>query len=144
MIETPAVENSGNLSPNGKFLTYSSNESGKPELYATEFPGPGAKWQISNDGLTGGGASHFSAWSHDGKTLYYIDAGGGLIALPVESQTSFKAGVPRKIYSAPNGGVSEVAAAPDGRLLVLIPAGNQTITPANLIINWPAELKAKQ
>jgi hypothetical protein len=52
--------------------------------------------------------------------------------------------VPRKIYSPPNGGVSEVAAAPDGRLLVLIPAGNQTITPANLIINWPAELKGKQ
>ncbi|MGB8523997.1 MAG: protein kinase [Candidatus Acidiferrales bacterium] len=144
MIETPAVENSGSLSPNGKFLTYSSNESGKPELYATEFPGPGAKWQISNDGLTGGGASRFSAWSHDGKTLYYIDAGGGLIALPVESQTSFKAGVPRKIYSAPSGAVSEISAAPDGRLLVLVPAGNQTITPAAFVINWPAELKGKQ
>jgi hypothetical protein len=76
--------------------------------------------------------------------LYYVDAGGSVIAVPVESQSPFKAGVPRKVYSASTGPVSEVAAAPDGRLLVLVPAGNQTITPADLVINWPAELKAKQ
>lgn len=144
MIQTPAVENAGNLSPNGKLLTYSSNESGRPELYVTQFPGPGLKWQVSAQGLTGGLPVHYSAWSHDGKTLYYIDAGGGVIAVPIESQDPFKPGVPRKIYSAPSGAVSEISAAPDGRLLVLVPAGNQTITPAALVINWPAELKGKQ
>ncbi|HXN73485.1 MAG TPA: protein kinase [Candidatus Acidoferrales bacterium] len=144
IIQTPAVENAGVLSPDGKLLTYSSNESGKPELYVTGFPEPGQKWQISNQGLTGGTGARFSAWSPDGKTLYYIDAGGGVTAVPLENKGGFKAGVPKKIYSAPNGGVSEVSVAPDGRLLVLIPAGNQTITPAALVINWPAELKSKQ
>jgi serine/threonine protein kinase len=144
IIQTPAAENAGNLSPGGKLLTYSSNESGRAELYVTEFPGSGMKWQVSEQGLTSGIPVHFSAWSHDGKTLYYIDAGGGVIAVPVESQSPFKAGVPRKIYSAPTGAVSEITAAPDGRLLVLVPAGNQTITPAALVINWPAELKGKQ
>jgi eukaryotic-like serine/threonine-protein kinase len=144
IIQTPAIENAGNLAPSGRLLTYSSNETGRPELYVTEFPGPGMKWQVSAQGLTSGIPVHFSAWSHDGKTLYYIDAGGSVIALPIESQSRFKAGIPRKIYSAPSGGVSEIAAAPDGRLLVLVPAGNQTITPANLVINWPAELKGKQ
>ena len=144
MIQTPAVENAGNLSPSGKLLTYSSNESGRPELYVTQFPGPGPKWQVSAQGLTGGLPVHYSAWSHDGKTLYYIDAGGSVFAVPTESQDPFKPGVPKKIYSAPNGAVSEISAAPDGRLLVLVPAGNQTITPANLEINWPAELKGKQ
>jgi serine/threonine protein kinase len=140
MIQTPAVENAGSLSPNGKFLTYGSNESGRLELYVTEFPGPGQKRQISNQGLTSGIPVHFSAWGHDGKTLYYIDAGGSVIAVPIERQSPFKAGIPRKIYSAPNGPVSEIGAAPDGRLLVLVPAGNQTITPAALVINWPADL----
>jgi serine/threonine protein kinase/Tol biopolymer transport system component len=144
MIQTPAFENAGNLSPSGKLLTYSSNESGRPELYVTEFPGPGMKWQASDQGLTSGIPVHFSAWSHDGKTLYYIDAGGSVIAVPVESQSPFKAGVPKKVYSASTGPVSEITAAPDGRLLVLVPAGNQTITPAALVINWPAELKGKQ
>jgi eukaryotic-like serine/threonine-protein kinase len=144
IIQTPAVEDAGYLSPSGKLLTYSSNESGRPELYVTEFPVSGSKWQVSNQGLTSGIPIHFSAWSHDGKTLYYIDAGGSLIAVPIESQSPFKAGIPRKIYSAPAGPVSEVAAAPDGRLLLLVPAGNQTIPPAALVINWPAELKGKQ
>src|ERR1700735_1731648 len=144
MIQTPAVENAGKLSPNGKLLTYSSNESGRPELYVTEFPGAGRKWQVSAQGLTGGLPVHFSTWGHDGKTLYYIDAGGSVIAVPIEKQDPFKAGVPRKIYSATSGPVSEISAAPDGRLLVLVPAGNQTTTPAALIFNWPAELKGKQ
>jgi serine/threonine protein kinase len=144
MIQTPAIEYAGNLSRNGKLLTYSSNESGRQELYVTEFPGPGLKRQVSTQGLTGARAVHFSAWSHDGKTLYYIDAGGSVIAVPIESQSPFKAGVPRKIYSAPAGGVSEIAAAPDGRLLVLVPPGNQTKIPAALVINWPEEVKGKQ
>jgi eukaryotic-like serine/threonine-protein kinase len=144
MIQTPAVENAGHLSPNGKLLTYGSNESGRLELYVAEFPGPGMKWQISAQGLNSGIPVQFSAWSHDGKTLYYIDAGGSIIAVPIQSQSPFKPGIPRKIYSAPNGPVSEIAAAPDGRLLVLVPAGNQTITPAALEINWPVELKGKQ
>ena len=144
IIQTPFVEDAGNLSPNGKLLTYSSNESGRPELYVTEFPGAGRKWQVSAQGLTSGIPVHFSTWSHDGKTLYYIDAGGSVIAVPIESQDPFKPGVPRKIYSAASGPVSEISAAPDGRLLVLVPAGNQTITPAALVINWPEELKARQ
>lgn len=144
MIQTPAVENAGSLSPNGKLLTYSSNESGRAELYVTEFPGAGRKWQVSAQGLTGGLPVHFSAWGHDGKTLYYIDAAGSVIAVPIEKQDPFMPGMPRKIYSATSGPVSEISAAPDGRLLVLVPAGNQTITPAALVINWPAELKGKQ
>ena len=144
IVQTPFVEDAGNLSPNGKLLTYSSNESGRPELYVTEFPGAGRKWQVSAQGLTSGIPVHFSTWAHDGKTLYYIDAGGGVIAVPIESQDPFKPGVPRRIYSASSGPISEISAGPDGRLLVLVPAGNQTITPAALVINWPQELKARQ
>jgi serine/threonine protein kinase/Tol biopolymer transport system component len=139
LIQTTFAEYAGKLSPDGKLLTYASNESGRRELYVTEFPGPGQKWQISSQGI-GSGAVAFSAWSHDGKTLYYIDGSGSVMAVPIESQSPFKAGPAKKLYSSPGGPISEVMAAPDGRLMVLVPPGNQPVTPASLVINWPAEL----
>ena len=53
------------LSPDGRFLAYTSNESGRFEVYVQSFPGPGGKWQIST---AGGGEPH---WRADGKELYY-------------------------------------------------------------------------
>jgi len=140
LIQTPYAEYSGTLSPSGHLLTYASNESGRGELYVTEFPGPGQKWQVSNQGMSGTAGLRFSAWSHDGKMLFYIDGSGSVEAVPIESQAPFKIGAAKKIYTAPSGAVSEVVAAPDGRILVLVPPGNQPVTPASLVINWPAEL----
>ena len=144
LIQTPYAEYAGNLSPDGHLLTYASNESGRRELYVIEFPGAGQKWQVSNQGMSGASGLHFSAWSHDGKTLYYLDGSGGVMAVPIESQNPFKAGIGRKIYSVTNGAVSEVVASPDGRILVLVPAGNQAVTPASLVANWSAELNKQQ
>ena len=139
LVQTPAVEYAGNLSPDGHLLTYASNESGRPELYVTDFPDAKQKWQISSQGLSNVESIRFSAWSHDGKTLYYIDAGGSVIALPVETKNTFKAGPSKKIYSTSNG-VSEIAPAPDGRLLILTPVGVQTGTAASIVVNWPSAL----
>jgi hypothetical protein len=86
------------------------------------------------------GVVGFSAWSHDGKTLYYIDGSGSVMAVPVESQSPFKAGPAKKLYSSSGGPISEVAASPEGKLLVLVPPGNQPVTPASLVVNWSAEL----
>ncbi len=139
LVQTPAVEYAGNLSPDGHLLTYASNESGRLELYVTDFPDAKQKWQISSQGLSNAESIRFSAWSHDGKTLYYIDGGGSVLAVPVETKNTFKAGPSKKIYSTSNG-VSEIVPAPDGRLLVLTPVGVQTGTAASLVINWPGGL----
>ncbi len=139
LIQTTYAEYAGNLSPDGHFLTYASNESGRLELYVTQFPEAKLKWQVSSQGVSGGEPMRFSAWNHDGKTLYYIDGNGTVMAVPIESLNPFKVGPSRKIYSA-SAGVSEIAAAPDGRLLILTPVGTQTVTPASLVINWPAGL----
>jgi len=139
LIQTTYAEYSGKLSPDGHLLTYGSNESGRRELYVTEFPGPGQKFQISSQGVSSGIIA-FSAWSHDGKTLYYIDGTGSVMGVPIESQSPFKTGPAKKAYSSSGGPISEVIAAPDGRILVLVPPGNQPVTPASLVVNWSAEL----
>ncbi len=139
IIQTTFSEFAGKLSPDGKLLTYASNESGRRELYVTEFPGPGQKWQVSSQGMSSGSVG-FSAWSHDGKALYYVDGSGSVMAVPIESTSPFKTGPAKKLYSSAGGPISEVTAAPDGRLMVLVPPGSQPVTPASLVINWAAEL----
>ncbi len=139
LVQTTYAEYAGTLSPDGHFLTYASNESGRHELYVTQFPEGRLKWQVSSQGLSSGEPIRFSAWNHDGKTLYYIDGSGAVMAVPVENLNPFKVGPPRKIFSA-SAGVSEIVASPDGRLLALTPVGVQTAIPASLVLNWPAAL----
>ena len=67
----------GMLSPDGHWLSYTSSESGTPEVYVVPFRGGQAKWQVSsNSGI-------FNSWSHDGKELYYLDTSYSLFAVPV-------------------------------------------------------------
>jgi Tol biopolymer transport system component len=139
LVQTTSNEYAGNLSADGHFLTYASNETGRLELYVTQFPEGRLKWQVSSQGLSGGEPIRFSGWGHDGKTLYYIDGSGAVMAVPVESLNPFKVGAPRKIYSA-SAGVGEITASPDGRLLIMTPVGTQTVTPASLVVNWPSAL----
>jgi Tol biopolymer transport system component len=131
------------LSPDGRWLAYISNESGRGEVYVVPFPGPGGRWQISNNG-TGAGVLAITAsitWSRDGKLLYFRDATGALMAVDIQPQGSeFRSGLPKQIFTAP-GGVWPLDTAPDGRILVAILAEQQVSSPITLVLNWDAELK---
>ncbi len=85
LLHSPANETGAVLSPNGKWLAYRSDESGKDEVYVTAFPGPGGKWQISS----GGGSS--PSWSADGKQLYYA-SGDKLMLAPIQNVDTFEFG----------------------------------------------------
>src|SRR5579863_1185493 len=75
------------LSPDGHWLAYISNESGRGEVYVVPFPGQGGRWQISNNGTSAGTLiSAAIAWSHDGKQLFFRDAAGALMAVDVQTQ----------------------------------------------------------
>ena len=131
------------LSPDGRWLAYISNESGRGELYVVPFPRRGGRWQISNNGATiGGGLSLSGAtWSRDGKQLYFRDAAGALMAVEVQPQaTEFHSGLPRQIFTSP-GGVRPLDTAPDGRILVIVQADQGMSPPLTLVLNWDAELK---
>jgi serine/threonine-protein kinase len=65
LLDSPAGEYGGHISPDGRWMVYSSDESGRFEIYVRPFPGHGGKWQISADG---GGQPR---WSHDGTRLFF-------------------------------------------------------------------------
>jgi Tol biopolymer transport system component len=130
------------LSPDGRWLAYVSNESGRGEVYVIPFPGRGGRWQISSNGVgLGGVASLGLAWSRDGKQLYFRDAAGALMAVDVQLQPrEFHSGLPRQIFTAP-GGVRPIDAAPDGRILLMVQAEQEVSSPITLVLNWDAEMK---
>ena len=81
-LVTPFFEGDPTFSPDGHWLVYVSNESGRPEVYVQPFPGPGGKWQISTEGGTE------PAWNRNGREMFYR-SGNKMMALDVATQPAF-------------------------------------------------------
>jgi serine/threonine protein kinase len=86
------VEIYGQVSPNGKYLSYSSNESGQMEIYVRQLKGGGGKWQISTDG------GNRSRWSKNGNELFYWQ-GNDLTVVPINTEGNFEAGNPELLFT---------------------------------------------
>jgi Tol biopolymer transport system component len=124
-------EYDGDISPNGKWLAYLSNESGRTELYVTDFPAVHSKFQISSDG------AYWHAWSHDGKHLYFAN-GNKLSASEIRDPDTMEFSNTEVVTTLE--GVQPIAFAPDGRLLVLKPLGGGKIEPLHLVLHFPESL----
>ena len=85
-------ETCGRFSPNGRWMAYTSNETGRDEVYVQSFPTSGAKWLVSTNG---GG---WPRWRRDGKELFYLASDGKLMAVSVNGEGTFKAGVPKALF----------------------------------------------
>jgi Tol biopolymer transport system component len=133
-LQTPANENGAVLSPNGKWLAYSSDESGRFEVYVTAFPDPGGKWQVSN----GGGSS--PSWSTDGKQLYY-DAADKLMLVPIQKAEPFEFGAPTALPIHVNEFAALGPAAPGELFPVLKPLTAGQAHPQEVVLNWTGTLK---
>ena len=135
-------ESTAQFSPDGRWVAYTSDESGMFELYVREFkapPGPteeGGKWQISN----GGGV--YPTWRSDGKELAYVTpARSSWMSVSIDSGSSFHAGVPRLLIQFPAGATFGTPASDLKRFLLVVPVeqrGPQTFT---VMLNWAAKLK---
>ena len=135
------------FSPDGRWLAYDSDESGRHEIYVRPFPGPGGKWQIS----TGGG--RFPTWSRNGRELFYRTLGVSnrlrVVSYQAE-ENSFQAGKPR-LWSegrfTGRGFALNFALHPDGKRFAVLkrPEGakDPTITPVNLVTNWFDEVRRR-
>jgi WD40-like Beta Propeller Repeat len=93
-LKTPSTLKNGHFSPDGKWVAYSSNESGKWEIYVTSFPEGRGKWQISN----GGGEQ--PRWRGDGGELFYLSSDGKMMAVRVTEGANFDAGAPVALFQA--------------------------------------------
>jgi Tol biopolymer transport system component len=129
-------EHGARFSPDGHWLAYLSNESGRYEVYVIPFPGPGGRWQLSNGG---GAVGYWPVWSRDGRRIYYRDPNGVFMVVDVEAKGSeFHPGTARQFFSNP-GGAYPAGVAADGRVLVQVPAETEAPPPLTLIVNWDAE-----
>jgi len=91
-LATKAEESNGQISPDGKWVAYASNESGDWEIYVTTFPGASGKWQVSR----GGGTE--PRWRADGKEIFYIGSKTTLTAVSVNSERTFSTGNPTPLF----------------------------------------------
>lgn len=142
LLATPFAEIGQALSPDGKWLAYSSNETGRSEVYVVPFPNARtAKWPISTGGATE------PAWAHSGRELFFR-SGGSLVSVPVQTSPTFSAGAPRTLFSSreyqanANRRQYDVARG-DNRFIFLRPVGGQAANELVLVDNWFEELKKK-
>ncbi|MGB8524799.1 MAG: protein kinase [Candidatus Acidiferrales bacterium] len=141
-LTTTTSETNGQISPDGKWVAYASNESGDWEIYVTTFPTAAGKWQVSR----GGGTE--PRWRGDGKEIFYIGAGSTFTAVPVSSEGTFAAGNPTQLFrSQLRAQVSSTDqfsydVTKDGqRFLVNRYSKPAQVAPLHIILNATAELQ---
>ena len=130
----------GQISPDGKWVAYASDESGNWEIYVTTFPGAAGKWQVSR----GGGTE--PRWRGDGKELFYLGPAGMLTAVPVSTVGTFSTGTPTPLFQfhgrAPisSTDVFSYDVTKDGkRFLVNRYVKPERITPLTIVLNASAK-----
>jgi hypothetical protein len=140
-LQTPFWEGEAQFSPDGRWLAYVSNETGRYEVYVQPFPGPGGKRQIS----AGGGRE--PVWARQGRELFYRN-GNQVMAVDVTLGSSFSAGKPRPLFEGQyfaQPGFINLDVAPDGQRFLLLQDAtpDAALTQIHLIQNWFEELKQK-
>ena len=132
LLQTKANEVAGQVSPDGNWLAYQSDESGSNEIYVTQFPQPARSWRIS----TSGGV--VPNWRGDGKELYFV-AGNKLMAVSVTGGTEFQSGTPQPLFEIE--GVNYAPSKDGQRFLVSVVTEKAPPPPINVVLNWTADLK---
>ena len=133
---TPFDEKEVRFSPDGRWISYVSDESGKDEVYVQPLQKSGEKWTISTDG------GSQPVWRRDGKELFYLAADGRLLAVPVKLGASFEAGVPTVLFRIDPAGEQAYDVTADGqRFLVNTNVTRLEALPLTAVINWAATLK---
>jgi eukaryotic-like serine/threonine-protein kinase len=140
-LKTSSTLDNGYFSPDGKWVAYASNESGKWEIYVTSFPEARGRWQISS----GGGEQ--PRWRGDGKELFYLSPDDKMMAAPVKEGANFDAGAPVALFQA---NPRQPAASSehefydvsrDGQRFLIDTEPKQTdAEPMTIVLNWVAKL----
>ena len=150
-LRTDFNEFDGHFSSDMHWIAYTSDESGRTEIYVRAFLQAsgaaleaGGKWQVSQEG----GAE--PRWRRDGKELYYRASDGKVMVVDVTAGTEFRSGTPKLLFQAPPDLLALVQLIPlsqwdvasDGsRFLISTPAEETTQVPFTVILDWQAGLK---
>jgi len=129
---TPAAERQGSLSPDGHWLAYASNDSGRSEIYVEPVPGPGGRRQVSSDG------GEQPRWVRNGREIVYRNGTkmmSVLVQLPV-----FQAGKPLELFDRKfdrGGAVAGYDVSPDGQTFVMTRSERDNPKEIRVVIGWP-------
>jgi eukaryotic-like serine/threonine-protein kinase len=151
LVQTRFTEAYPDLSPDGRWLAYASDESNRTEVYVQPYPGPGPRQQVSPNGGTG------PAWSHDGRELFYTTTqsiGGQatltrMMAVPVTLRPTFTAAEPRQIFEGRYGataGIRSYDVTADGRRFLMVQQKERPPAAAAemiLVQNWLEEVRTR-
>ena len=133
------VQNRSRFSPDGRWIAYGSNESGRLEVYVRPFPSLGGRRQVST---AGGGEPQ---WRRDGKELFYLSPDNKIMAVPVNADSTFRAGSPVALFAVhPSSsfyGTSYDASADGQKFLINSVSADQGSPPLSLMVHWPALLE---
>jgi Tol biopolymer transport system component len=139
-LGTAFIEGGAQLSPDGRWMAYISNESGRGEVYVQPYPGPGGKWQVSVDG------GSEPMWNRDGRELFYRNA-ARMMAVAVSTVPGFSAGRPQLLFERrylaiqlPQTAPSYDVSADGQRFLMIKEAAPGAGAPISVIVNWPSLL----
>ena len=142
-LRTPSNESAPRFSPDGRWLAYVSDESGRYEVYVQPYPGPGGKRQISTEGGTE------PLWNRNGREVFFR-GGNKMMAVEVTSVPSFTVGSPRILFDAhqympPTGPYSypfpNYDVSPDGQRFLMIT--KESKPQINVVVNWVEELNRR-
>ncbi len=138
-----SAQTQGVFSPDGRWLSYTSDSSGRFEVYVDGVPEPGTRVQVS----TNGGNS--ARWSRDGKELFYLAPDDTLMTVPVLSTQPLEFGQPVPLFKFASAGRGLPAGkppydvAPDGQRFIVNAVVRQSDPSQHVLLNWPALLAAK-
>lgn len=139
-LQTPANEKAPALSPNGKWIAYCSDESGREEIYVQAYPGPGGKIQISAE------SGNEPVWSRNGRELLYRKA-DAMMAVDVTTEPSFSASAPRVLFEGRfargHRGYTNYDVSPDGSRFLVIQGRDSGSAPIHVVLDWATELTGR-
>jgi hypothetical protein len=123
------------LSPDGRWMTYDTNETGRGEVYAVSFPAGQGRVQISN---TGGATPR---WSRRGREILYVAPDRMVMSVGIDTSSGFRAAMPKPLFQLPTGSRVDWDVSADGeRFLINVPVVKSSSVPLSLLVNWAAAL----
>jgi serine/threonine protein kinase len=140
-LQTETNERAARFSPDGRWIAYTSDESGVNQIYVQSFPDSGGKRQVSTNG------GYYLAWRRDGKELFYVAADKKMMAVDVKADgPNFEVGTPKPLFDLRvpsfNAAQTQFAVTADGqKFLVANSYGELSSAPIEVVLNWTADLK---